>query len=150
MNSLHFDWNPNSNKSVETKVVPRANGSTDNVLRVDFVNNRDPVAPIFQSLRLAPGKYIYSGESKTEDLKTESGLVWRIWCLEGNEALLATSPRFSGTNQWDHFEVRFEVPSNCTTQRLALRMMSPAVLDQQISGYAYYDNLNITPLAASR
>jgi hypothetical protein len=108
------------------------------------------VAPIYQLLRLGPGKYIYSGEFKAENLKTESGLVWRIFCQEAGHELLATSATLSGTRQWDSFDVRFDVPPNCPTQVLLLRIWSPATLDQKISGRAYYDNLRITQLTASQ
>jgi hypothetical protein len=150
MDSLYFGWTLSHSKSVETKIVPRANGSPDNVLLVDFVNNRDPAVPIFQFVRLAPGKHIFSGDFKAEALATESGLVWRILCLDGPKNILATSAALSGNKQWDHFELRFEVPPSCTTQQLYLGMLSAAVLDQKVSGRAYYDNLSITPATASQ
>jgi hypothetical protein len=147
---LFFSWTLGAKSSVETQIVPRANGSSDNVLRVDFVDNRENVLPISQYLRLAAGKYIFSGDSKAENLLTDSGLAWNIRCIDGDGRSLASSNALSGNKQWDHFEARFEVPAGCTTQMLALRMVSPAVLDQKISGQAFYDNLTVTPLAAGQ
>jgi hypothetical protein len=143
--SLNFGWNLNNPKNAETKVVPRANGSADNVLRIDFINNRDLVAPVFQTIRLAPGRYVFSGDYKAEDLKTDSGLVWRVHCLEGKSGLIHFSTPLSGNRQWDHFETRFDVPQDCATQQLYLVMRSDAALDQIVSGRAYYDNLAIQP-----
>ncbi len=144
---LYFGWTQSYSKGVETKIVPRANGSSDSVLRISFVGNRDRVGPVYQFLRLAPGRYILSGDFRAEQLQTETGLVWRIICNEGSAALLAETPPLTGDRQWDRFEARFEVPAGCITQSLGLSARSTATLDQQISGRAYYDNMAITPLA---
>jgi hypothetical protein len=141
--SLYFSWTQNRALSVETRRAPRANASADNVLRVDFMSNRAQVAPIYQYLRLAPGRYIFSGDAKAENLLTDSGLSWRIQCIEGAKLELASSPALSGDGPWDHFETRVDVPENCVTQRLLLGARSDAVLDQQVSGTALYDNLSI-------
>jgi tetratricopeptide (TPR) repeat protein len=147
---LYFGWTRSYSNGVETKIVPRANGSSDSVLRIDFVGNRDRVGPVYQFLRLVPGRYILSGDFRSERLQTETGLVWRIICNEGGGQALAETPALLGDRQWDRFEERFEVPSGCTTQSLGLTGRSSAVLDQQMSGRAYYDNMAIAPLATGQ
>jgi hypothetical protein len=145
---LYFSWTATPSASVNINSVPRSTGSTDNVLRIDFVNNRDKVAPMQQFLRLSPGSYVYSGEMRTDNLRAEAPLGWQLYCLEGDRgqiSFIETKPKLP---TWDRFETRFEVPQGCATQLLTLRISSSATLDQKISGSVFYDNLAIVSSAA--
>ncbi len=147
--NLYFDWTLTRSKTAEVKIVPRAAGSADKVLRIDYVGNRERVIPALQYLRLEPGNYVLSGEQRADNLKTDSGINWRIVCLEGNSMDMVQSPKLQGSSQWSRFDVRFAVPPGCTTQQLHLGAATTAVLDQQLSGTAQFDNLAVTPLAAN-
>lgn len=147
--SLFFDWSIVRTRTVEVKTTQRATGSADSVLRVDYVGNRTNVASALQYVRLAPGNYIFSGDQKSEGLKTEGGINWQLSCVEGGGGVLARSPKLSDTSQWTRFDVKLTVPANCTTQLLALVAVSTAKLDQQVSGSALFDNISITAISAA-
>lgn len=144
--NLFFDWTFNRSKTVDVKTVPRATGSSDRVLRIDFIGNRNATTPVYQYLRLQPGEYIFSGEQQSENLKTDAGLVWQVQCVDGNSGVLVQSPKLSGNTQWTRFDVRMTVPVGCTTQFISLRAASSAKLDQQISGMASFDNIAVTAI----
>jgi hypothetical protein len=144
--SLYFDWYPIDSGTIRISSEPKFSSGTENVLVIDFYNNFKPANPLYQYLRIAPGRYNLTGLFKADNLQTVSGLVWRIWCVEGSHELIATSPALVGTLDWTSFEASLEVPENCSTQVLKLEMKSPAILDQRISGRAFYDNLKLTSL----
>lgn len=147
--NLYFGWTLGRSRTVDVRIVPRATGSADKVLRVDYIGNREAITAVYQYLRLAPGDYVLSGEQRADGLQTENGILWRIICKEGSGSTLAVAPRLSGDAQWTRFDVRFSVPENCPTQMLYLFPSSSAALDQQVSGSAQFDNIAVTPLSAS-
>lgn len=148
--NLYFDWFINRTQTVEVKTMPRATGSADHVLRVDYIGNRTRIAPAYQFLQLNPGEYIFSGDQRSDGLKTDSGINWLLYCVGPNGVALTNSPKLSGTTQWTRFDVRFVVAPGCHTQQLALTAASRAVLDQQISGSAMFDNIQIQTVAAAQ
>lgn len=146
LGNRYFDWTYNPLKNVDLRIVPRASGSTDRVLRVEFASGRTAFSHLYQILRLSPGSYVLSGEAKAENLENEGGLVWRLYCISHETTLIAESPRNTGTMAWGIFDKSIEVPPvNCDTQQLRLELNARAVLDQQISGRAFYDNIAIVP-----
>ena len=146
LGNRYFDWTHDPLKNVDLRIVPRASGSTDRVLRVEFASGRTAFSHFYQILRLSPGGYVLSGEAKAENLDNEGGLVWRLYCISKETTLIAESPRNSGTAAWGTFDKSLEVPPvNCDTQKLRLELNARAVFDQQISGRAFYDNIAIVP-----
>jgi hypothetical protein len=146
LGNRYFDWTYDSLKNVDLRIVPRGSGSTDRVLRVEFASGRTAFSHLYQILRLSPGSYVLSGEAKAENLENEGGLVWRVYCISQETALIAESSRNMGTVAWGAFDKSFVVPPvNCETQQLRLELNARAVLDQQISGRAFYDNIAIVP-----
>lgn len=146
LGNRYFDWTYNPLNNVDLRIVPRASGSTDRVLRVDFASGRTAFANFYQILRLSPGSYVLSGEAKAENLENEGGLVWRLYCISKENTLIAESPRNLGSVAWGAFDKSFVVPPvTCDTQQLRLELNARAVLDQQISGRAFYDNIAIVP-----
>ena len=139
-----FDWTYKPMKNVDLRIVPRASGSADKVLRVDFGSGRTPFANFSQLLRLEAGQYLLSGEAKSDNLKNEGGLVWRVRCLADASPVIAQSLPLLGTLAWSRFEKSFTVPAqNCATQQLRLELNARAKLDYQISGRVLYDNIAI-------
>ena len=144
ISDLFFDWTYNRLPNVDVSLVPRAPGSVDRVLRVDFAKGRTPFAHFSQLLRLGPGDYLLSGDARSVDLKNGGGLVWRIYCLSDQPGPIVESSRLSGTMEWGRFEKPFTVPAtNCETQVLRLELNARAELDYQISGRAFYDSIAI-------
>lgn len=142
--NLHFGWNLGKLKNADIRLVPRSTSSTDRMLRVEFINTRDRFQHVSQVLRLAPGRYTLTGETKAERLVTEVGLVWRLYCLGAKERPIASTLRLFSSSTWAPFHVSFEVPADdCGAQKLQLEVDARAALDQIISGQVYFDNLQI-------
>lgn len=140
-----FDWTFRPMDNVELRLTPRAAGSADQVVRIDFAPGRTAFANLFQYIRLSPGTHILTGEGKTEDLANAGGLVWRIHCAGQAGPPLAESPALRDTMAWAPFEAAFTVPdSGCDTQILRLELSARTALDQEISGRAFYDNIAVT------
>jgi hypothetical protein len=145
-NNMFFDWTFNPMKNVELRIVPRSSASIDRVLRIEFANTQDRFENLSQILRLAPGSYLFSGEAKPENLRTEAGLVWKFYCLGNQVQLLTEAMPFPQQSEWTHFEKEIIVPPDaCRTQLLRLEVNSRAILDQRISGRILYDDLKLIP-----
>jgi hypothetical protein len=145
--NLSFDWTIQKRKNVDVRIVSKGNSQADNALLVDFANSTSPFADVSQILYLGHGSYRFEGDSKTENLQNERGLVWQITCLDPAGHALATTAAQTGTNEWRTFAVDFTVPAaRCPMQRLILLLDAKAVLDRRISGRVWYDNLKISNL----
>jgi hypothetical protein len=139
-----FDWSVTKVQNADLRIMPRATGSADRVLRLEFANGRTAYNHFSQILRLAPGDYVFSGEQKAEQLESTSAMVWQISCLNKEGAILAVTPGLKDTIAWGAFATPFAVPLvECATQRLSLKLNAVAVLDQQVSGRVFYDGLSI-------
>lgn len=139
-----FDWTFRPVKNVEFRLTPRAAGSVDRVARLDFAPGRTAFNHLFQFIRLSPGNYVLTGEGKSENLENAGGLVWRIRCAGQDGPPLAETPALRGSMAWAPFEAALTVPeTGCDTQLLRLELNAKAVLDQDISGRVFYDNLAI-------
>jgi hypothetical protein len=142
---LFFDWTYIPMANVELHTVPRATSATDRVLRIDFINPRSRFANLSQLLRLPPGSYLFSGEVKAAYEQVDNGLIWRLYCIEEQERLIAQTSRPHKAEGWTRFELKLEIPaSGCQTQRLQLELDARAALDNQITGSVSYDTLAIT------
>ena len=142
--NLLFGWNIGKLRNADIRLVPRSTSSTDRMLRLEFINTRDRFQHVSQVLRLAPGHYTLTGETKAERLVTEVGLVWRLYCLGAKQRPIAATLRLFASSTWAPFDVSFEVPADdCRAQNLQLEVDSRAALDQLISGQVYFDNLQI-------
>ena len=144
---LLFDWTFNRRKNVDVRVVSRGSSQADNALQIDFVKNASPFADVSQTLYLGAGNYRLEGEVKTENLQNDRGLLWKVFCMnDSNQLLAATLPR-NGTSSWNSFTADFSVPEErCVMQRLVLVLDARSALDQNISGRIWYDNLKINKL----
>lgn len=150
-----FDWTLAQSKQIESRVVPRVGSRGDQVLQVTFAGGRLTAPPALQYLRLPPGNYVLSGESRTENLDAGAGVLWTIRCVPaaGQPATppLMSSRAFLGETQWDKFESKFAIPdSGCPTQLLSLNPGSAAKLDQVIKGKVYFDNMSISVATAEQ
>jgi hypothetical protein len=144
---LYFTWTPQPANGVDVRTVPRSSDAADRVLCVEFANNRGHVAPIVQYLRLSPADYTLTVEARSEDLVTESGLVWYIQCADGNRASLGATLPLKGDTTWGRSAVSFRVSHGCATQMIGVSIASGNILDQRISGRAYFDNVAIVRAA---
>jgi hypothetical protein len=139
-----FDWTSNPIANVQVVLVSRDAGGNDRALAVDFSSGRTPFAHLSQMLKLTPGNYTFSGESKAENLENEKGLVWRVYCLPELGPAIFTTDALFGTQPWSPFTAKLTVPAqNCGTQLLRLELNAIAVVDTQVSGRVLYDSFKI-------
>jgi hypothetical protein len=144
---LLFDWTFQRRKNVEVRIISRGNSQADNALQIRFAKNNSSFADVSQTLYLSAGNYRLEGEVRTEDLQNERGLVWKVFCLSDAKQILGTTSRHNGTSDWTAFTADFAVPAEkCEMQRLVLVLDARLVLDQNISGRIWYDNLKINNL----
>lgn len=144
---LLFDWTFRERKNVDVRIITKRSSQADNALRIDFAKNSSPFSDVSQTLYLTAGNYRLEGEVKTENLQNESGLLWKILCLNEAKQFLVATPRHNGTSDWSSFKVDFSVPANsCVMQRLVLVLDAKSKLNQNISGRIWYDNLKISNL----
>lgn len=139
-----FDWTFQPLQNVDLRLVPKTTGSVDRILRVSFSSGKTPFNNFFQLLRLSPGNYVLRGEEKTENLDTNSGLVWHVTCVSSEPKIVATTVPLLNAAAWVTFESAFTVPTEgCDAQEIRLANNARAYLDTQISGVVYFDNLSV-------
>ncbi len=140
----YFDWTVTAIANAQVTLVPRESEENDQSLVVDFSSARTRFMNFSQILRLSPGEYSFTGESKAEKLENERGMVWQIFCLPAMDQSISKTEPLTGTSPWTNFKTNFAVPAeNCSTQILRLELNATAVADTQVSGRVYYDNLKI-------
>jgi hypothetical protein len=139
-----FDWSYTELPNVQASLISRDNTGNDKAFALDFSSARTAFANFSQLLRLGPGDYELSVQSKAVALENERGLVWRIYCLPNIGAALTTTPPVRGTETWATQKAKFTVaPTDCETQILRLELNAIAVVDTQISGRILFDNISI-------
>ena len=113
-------------------------------LRIGFDEDRVPFHHVRQLLALPPGEFRMSGRVRTDDLRSERGLVWTLTCASSRR-VLAESEAFSGRREWRGFTMDFDVPStpDCGGQWLTLRLPARIPAEQRIGGVAWFDALRI-------
>ncbi len=147
IDNLFFSWTIIPTSNVEARTVARAPGSTDMVLRLDFVPARTPYENTSQILRLAPGSFKLSYEAKADNLKTPNGLMWRLYCMGQTPIKIGETPRLVGGQPWNHYGIDFQVPEqDCAQQVLRLYLDAPTPLDAQVEGSASFDSFSIDPV----
>jgi hypothetical protein len=143
---LPYDWRFGRLRNVDIRIAKRQDAAGGQALRIAFASGRVPFAHVSQVLYLPPGFYRLSGQSRAESLRNERGLRWRIACLESHRRRLGETNSVLGSTPWQPFSMTFEVPpEGCGAQVLRLELDARAVLDTEISGRVWYDDLAITP-----
>jgi hypothetical protein len=116
------------------------------ILKVDFFGGRIRFAHVSHLLALAPGRYRFSGRERSESLKNERGLRWRLACVGSPARMLGATDPLIGDTAWRAFGVDFEVPmDNCGYQELVLELPAQAELETEIAGGVSYADLDIRP-----
>lgn len=142
---LPFDWLavPLKGVAIIQDAELKASGSAS--VQIAFGGAPVQFQHLYQYLILQPGQYRLSGQARTESLATERGLRWRIYCVQDKKLqMMAETAPFSGTASWSPFEMSFEVAeAGCATQMLRLELPARIAAERQISGRAWFDDLNI-------
>lgn len=116
-------------------------------LTIEFSRQRVPFDHVRQLLRLPPGEYRVTGQARLDDLQTRRGLRWLVACERSGKPL-GVSRHFLGSQPWGGWSFDVQVPADCDTQWLALRLDARGPSESMISGIARFDALSIEPLPA--
>ncbi len=145
---LRFDWTVKPADGLAYRLFPRNTASMDQTLQLEFQDFAGGVSNLSQILRLRPGRYRLLGEVRFEGFASPTGLVFRLYCLDGGEArsLDETSPLPQST-QWIDFEKTIQVPdADCNSQLLQLESKAKLSNEQITRGMVAVDALNIDKL----
>ena len=147
---LRFDWTVRPADGLAYRQFPRNTASIDQTLQLEFQDFAGGVSHLSQILRLRPGRYRLSGEVRFEGFASPTGLVFRLYCLDGGspKALDETAPLPQST-QWISFDKSFEVPSEkCVNQILQLESKTRLLNSQVTRGMIAIDAVAIDSLPA--
>ena len=140
---LGFDWRMSSPRGATVETIETYGARGDKALHVSFDGERVRFQHVFQHLFLDAGRYRLQGRGRSDGLRAERGLRWRVRCI-GASALLAESEPFVGSDEWRNFAVEFTVPDQgCPAQLLRLELDGRVELDFEAQGGAWFDDLAI-------
>ncbi len=144
LTQMPFDWRMPAVPGV-TAALGEAGGKP--ALSVGFLGRRVPSQPVLHELVLAPGDYRLSGRVRTDRLRAERGVRWRVACLTEPRGTLGVTEAFAGTAAWRDFTLDFTVPEEgCQAQALGLEADARTPSETQVSGVASFSGLDIVPL----
>jgi len=143
ISNLGFDWIVQPHPAVSLDTAATFETSGERALRVRFRGLRVKFQHLQQYLMLPPGNYYLHGRVRPDNLQAEQGMQWALYCL-GNDAPVAVTDRFRGSDQWTRFRTEFSIPpGSCPVQMLRLELAGTIRLDFDASGTIWFDNLSI-------
>jgi hypothetical protein len=142
----YFGWTANSRPNSRISVALRPGSQTERGVVIDFSDETQRFANLYQYLKLAPGDYRLSYEAMGRNITTDSGLIWRIRCVE-KPSDIGAGVRHAETAQWANYTTMIKVPeTGCETQILILETDGKAALDAKMSGQLFFDKFAIDRL----
>ena len=143
LTNLPFDW---VFAPVAQALIGVETTNEERILDVDFFGGRVAFDHASHLLKLAPGRYRFSGRERSENLQNERGLRWRLFCAGNPADTLGATELMTGETPWREFGVDFIVPQdNCSYQKLILELPARVALETEILGRVSYRDLNIQP-----
>lgn len=138
--SFGFEWISQPAQGVMVGFDPTYGTGGTKALHVVFQGGKTRWRHFYQTLMLAPGDYTLRGRVRIDSLRTAEGVQWTLTCRKG-AAVLGSSERFKGSDQWRHFQTGFSVPPDCPLQELRLGLVGKAALDFEAEGQIWFDDL---------
>lgn len=141
-----FEWTIAQSRGVSIGLVDAIGSqSRGRMLRVEFLGNKVPSLTVHQTLMLPPGRYRFTAQAMTENLRTARGVAWRVACASGKRQMLAETEQLRGSRPWRENSVEFDVPQmDCALQRIQLVLVAKAPVEQTAAGAAYFKNLEVS------
>lgn len=139
-----FGWRFPHQRSVDVAVTTTQGATGHGALRIAFADFQGATDLLSQQMLLPAGSYRLDGRIRSDGLRTDQGVVWRLQCLSKAKKLLWESESFKGAGQWRGFSGRIDVPTeNCQAQRLYLALADADSEQQGVTGVLWFDNLSI-------
>lgn len=156
LSGIGFDWIAPGQPAVAVDTAPARGATGLQALRVRFADKRWASWPIYQYLRLAPGRYRFDGRGRADALDTWLGVQWGLYCVDalGHDVRqLAHTDAFAGRSDWREFQVELAVPRECPLQllRLELANADPSARTGgsgavRLNGGLWFDDLRVAAL----
>jgi hypothetical protein len=118
------------------------------VLEIQFTGKPIAATPIRQVVFAGPGRYVISGQYRTENLRTEKGLVWTVRCAAGKAANRAgaSAPLVDSQGTWAAFRFEASLPADCgPVSSLQVETADPSESNAGLRGRIPFDTLTWTP-----
>lgn len=141
-----FGWRPKLSKGFMLATEPTYGHGGKKALHIAFQQRLPSRELIRQFLMLDAGKYRFKGNSRLDNLIAGKGVRWEINCADRDgRALLLSSEHFVGTDNWNKFDMEFDVPAEkCDVQALHLQLNAGNDYeDTPFSGSAWFDDLEV-------
>jgi tetratricopeptide (TPR) repeat protein len=148
IDGLPFNWLLRPGPGMNVQIVALPGKAESRALQFQFSGTRVAPFTVGQLMLLAPGEYRMTGRVRAEELRTQRGLGWHIFCAEPPNNTLALTNLVANAVPWTSFSVDFTVPAaNCRGQWLNLEIPSRTASERQIEGQIWYENLQIGRVA---
>lgn len=110
-----FDWETPGGNDHRAGAQVSLSGRKERgqVMRVEFRGKALATPIVRQILMLPPGRYRFTGEYQSTELRSEQGLAWVFSCA-GSRGEIARAPSLRTTGRdWNRLEVALQVPPEC-------------------------------------
>jgi hypothetical protein len=147
-----FEWTLNQSPGVVIDFVETSGSEQgERMLRGEFLGTKVSSFTFDQTLFLRPGRYRFTAQAMTEDLRTARGVAWRISCGAVKQQILGETEQLRGSRPWREIGADFEVPlADCDHQRIQLVLVAKAPIELTATGAVFFKNLEVSARSQSR
>lgn len=121
--SAGFDWRVRRVPGVLFDRIDLAGGGF--AARLRFLGRPVASPGLEVPLLLAPGDHVLRLRVRTQGLRSDQGLEWRVMCSDGRTRI-ASGARVREASAWDDLELPFTVPEGAHCEGQWLRLVNPA------------------------
>jgi len=136
-----FAWSWDAGPGADISLEQGNAASGEQSLRIDFNGRAVTLRAPSQRLALAPGPYVLSS---AYDDRTDASQPFTliVGCASGGDLARLELAR-QARSSWTRLSAPFEVPSECTQQRIWLALRSRSMADTQVTGTLHLDDVAI-------
>ena len=144
-----FDWRRATVPGVIVDFEPMA-GLQGRAAHLRFLGRRVSGSLLVHPLLLSPGKHRLAWRERSDALRGDTGIEWRLVCA-GSADVLARSEAMTGSVAWRSRDLYFEIPqTGCPGLWLSLAPAGTADTGQILSGHLWVGQVELLPLRSPR
>jgi hypothetical protein len=147
-----FDWvwpQPAANALVGSRVAQVSAAPRPGQMLEVSMTGKTGLPPVLvqQTLVLLQNRYRLTIGMSSDNLKTEEGLVWALYCAGGDQRWAHSVPLKNTQGAWRSFNLDFEVPNECGgVVDLRLEPAARWEVKAGMSGVVYFDDFDLVAL----
>jgi hypothetical protein len=142
-----LDWRLDSVKGVQVTRVQSAAHNGDWSLRVQFDGLENvEFHQAVQDVVIEPGRWQFRAFLKTDQITTDQGVALHVFDSEEPSRLDLRFDALTGNHEWTLVERSFAVGPDTKMLRLELLRQASQKFDNKISGSAWLDSVEISPI----